>query len=90
MHAIALLSHVADHPREHQSLRTLSDKTGVPVRTLRRLIDDVEWGCRPRGGPPVLDIVSSEFGYSYKLHRDWHIKRGRGTIIEAERKTQTP
>ena len=88
MHALALLSHVAEHPDERQSLRKLSDETGVPVRTLRRLIREAELGSRDPergGGPPVLEIVSYEYGYRYRLNRRWHEIRGHGRIIDAER-----
>jgi hypothetical protein len=86
-HALALLSYVSEHPDERQSLRSLERETGAPVRTLRRLIGELELGCRDPakgGGPPVLQIVACQYGYYIRLHRSWHRVRGRGRIIDAE------
>jgi hypothetical protein len=88
MHALALLAHVAEHPEGTQSLRRLSDETGVPVRTLRRLIGEAELGSRDPetgGGPPVLEIVACRYGFSFRLHRGWHELRGRSRIIDVSR-----
>ena len=88
MHALALLAHVAEHPEGTQSLRKLSDETGVPYESLRRLIIEAEEGTRDPergGGPPVLEIASYEYGYRYRLNRRWHEIRGHGRIIDAER-----
>ncbi|MFA5312944.1 MAG: hypothetical protein WC375_06490 [Methanomassiliicoccales archaeon] len=88
MHALALLAHVSEHPDEIQSLRKLSDETGVPYESLRRLIIEAELGSRDPergGGPPVLEITAYEYRYSFRIHREWHEQRGRGKIIEAAR-----
>lgn len=88
MHALALLAHVAEHPEGTQSLRKLSDETGVPRQTLFRLIKEAELGSRDPergGGPPVLEIAAYEYGYRYRLNRRWHEARGKSRIIDVSR-----
>lgn len=81
--ALALFAYVAAHPDEKQTLQRLSDGAGIPMRTLRDLLREIEDGCNRRGGSPTLERVSYEHDYVYKVHKGWHYQRGRGRIIDA-------
>ena len=90
---LALLVHVAEHRGEPQTYKSLSEATGIPITTLRRLIrwpaiDGIASECSPGSGlcrQPAhathwaLRVYGAKYGFGVCFLRN------RGRILDVER-----
>lgn len=73
-HALVLLDYVSKHPEEKQTLRSLSEATGIPFTTIHYLLEDDR---------NTTSSILSAVAYRYRFKYHVYPKETRGKLISA-------
>lgn len=80
-----LLSYVARHRSDNQSIRSLAEACGIPQKTLQQILGEA---LESPDGSSLLHRVASKYRYRFKVY-DYRGRRTRGRVIDVVREDYT-
>lgn len=76
-----LLSYVAKHRSDQQSIRSLAEACGIPDKTLQQILNQA---LDSPDGTSILHLVAYKYRYQFKVY-DYRGRRTKGRVIDVVR-----